>query len=81
MSNPSNDNEKIKEEMKNVIEDLQKKGVKFNSKEEQYAGLGDVVESTLKTFGITEERFKAWFTLKECNCASRKKWLLFCNQS
>ena len=71
----SNDNQKIREEMEPVIEALQKQGIKFNSKEEEMAGLGDIVESTLKTFGITEEKFKSWFNLKECNCAQRKKWL------
>ena len=47
----------------------------LRTKEDEYTGLGDVVESTLSTFGITEERFKAWFNLKECNCNKRKKWL------
>ena len=36
---------------------------------------GDVVESTLQKFGITEERFKEWFNLSECNCGKRKKFL------
>ena len=71
----TSENEKIKDEMENVIHELEKKGVKFNSREEEYTGLGDVVESTLKAFGVTEERFKAWFNLKECNCHKRKKWL------
>ena len=69
------DNEKIKAEMQPVIEELEKKGVSFNAREEEFTGLGDVVESTLQAFGITEERFKAWFNLKECNCNKRKKWL------
>ncbi len=69
------DNEKIKAEMQPVIDELEKKGVSFNDREEEFAGLGDVVESTLQAFGITEERFKAWFNLKECNCNKRKKWL------
>ena len=38
-------------------------------------GLGDVVENTLKKFGVTENRFKSWFNLEECNCKKRKKWL------
>ena len=71
----SKENEKIKQEMNPVIEELQKQGVKFNSREEDMTGLGDLVESTLQKFGITEERFKAWFNLKECNCNGRKKWL------
>ena len=41
----------------------------------EVVGLCDMVESTLKRLGITEERFKSWFNLKECNCSKRKKWL------
>ena len=73
MSQP--DNEQIKEDMIPVIEELERQGINFNTKEEEFVGLGDVVESTLQTFGITEERFKSWFNLKECNCNKRKKWL------
>ena len=73
MSEPNN--EQIKDDMNPVIEELERQGVNFNTKEEEYTGLGDVVESTLQAFGITEERFKAWFKLKECNCNKRKKWL------
>jgi len=64
-----------KAEMDTVIKDLEAKGVKFNTKEEDITGLGDVVEATLQKFGITEERFKAWFGLQECNCTKRKKFL------
>ena len=71
----SDDNEQIKSEMADVIDVLEKKGIPFNMSEDEYSGLGDVVERTLETFGITEERFKAWFNLKECNCNKRKKWL------
>ena len=71
----SDDNNQIKGEMDDVIDELEKKGITFNMKEEEYSGLGDVVEATLNAFGITEERFKAWFNLKECNCNKRKKWL------
>jgi hypothetical protein len=71
----SNENEQIQSEMNDVISELEKKGVTFNMKEGEFTGLGDVVESTLQTFGVTEERFKAWFNLKECNCSKRKKWL------
>lgn len=71
----SNENEQIQSEMNDVISELEKKGVTFNMKEGEFTGLGDVVESTLQTFGITEERFKSWFNLKECNCSKRKKWL------
>ena len=64
-----------KAEMDTVIKDLEAKGVKFDTKEEDMTGLGDVVEATLQKFGITEERFKAWFGLQECNCSKRKKFL------
>lgn len=71
----SDGNEQIKGEMDDVISELEKRGVNFNTREEDFTGLGDVLESTLNTFGITQERFKTWFNLKECNCNKRKKWL------
>ncbi len=69
------DNNEIKKEMESVIEELEKRGITFNTREDEYTGLGDVLESTLSSFGITEEKFKSWFNLKECNCNKRKKWL------
>lgn len=69
------ENNRIKEEMQPVIDELKSKGIQFNSKETEVTGLGDVVEATLNKFGVTEERFKKWFNLKECNCKERKKWL------
>jgi len=65
----------IRQEMDKVIQELESKGVNYNSTEQQVVGLGDVVESTLQKFGITEERFKNWFGLQECNCSKRKKYL------
>jgi hypothetical protein len=65
----------MKEELDKVIADLESKGVTYSSDQLNITGLGDFVESTLKTFGITEERFKEWFNLNECNCTKRKKWL------
>lgn len=70
-----NKNEDIKTEMDPVIEELKRKGIKHNSKETEIVGLGDLVEETLKKLGITEERFKRWFDLKECNCTERKNFL------
>tara|TARA_R110000796_G_scaffold17226_3_gene53183 strand:+ start:2800 stop:3048 length:249 start_codon:yes stop_codon:yes gene_type:complete len=66
-----------KKEMDQVIEDLEKKGINQISHIANYKqiGLGDVVESTLKKFGVTEDKFKSWFNLKECDCKKRKKWL------
>ena len=65
----------IQKEMEPVIVALEKKGIEFNSTEDEFVGLGDIVESTLQSFGITEDKFKRWFNLKECNCTKRKKWL------
>ncbi len=64
----------IKNEMDEVINQLEKRGVKYNHGDDM-TGLGDVVESVLTSMGITQERFKEWFNLKECNCTKRKKWL------
>jgi len=41
----------------------------------QTKGLGDVVEQMLTSIGITEERIKRWFKVKECGCAKRKRML------
>ncbi len=72
-------NDDIKQEMNQVISDLQKQGIDINAhldeSNAERIGLGDVVERTLQKFGITEDRFKKWFGLKECGCSKRKKWL------
>ncbi len=67
--------EEIKNELNTVISELKNQGISFKTSEEQVVGLGDIVESTLTKFGITQERFKEWFGLQECNCTERKKWL------
>ena len=68
--------EDIKHEMNVVIQELEKQGINPNSHTDpNMTGLGDVVENVLNTFGITQERFKAWFNLKECNCTKRKAYL------
>lgn len=69
------ENDAVKHEIQPVIDDLKDKGIDFNSSEGEIAGLGDVVESTLSAFGITQEKFKKWFNLRECNCNERKRWL------
>jgi hypothetical protein len=60
-----------------VINELEKKGIDFNTTQEdlQTRGLGDVVEGVLNKFGVTQERYKEWFGLQECNCTKRKKYL------
>ena len=76
---------KIHGEINLVIKELESQGIDVNEhlkpqtdtfgSTESTKGLGDVVEEALQKFGITEERFKEWFNLKECNCSKRKKWL------
>jgi hypothetical protein len=60
-----------------VINELESKGVTFDTTQEdlQTRGLGDVVEGVLTKFGVTQERYKEWFGLQECNCTKRKKYL------
>jgi hypothetical protein len=66
----------VRQEMDQVIRELEKQGINMNSHvDSNIVGLGDVVENVLKTFGITEERFKEWFNLQECGCSRRKAWL------
>ena len=65
----------VRPEMDQVINELKTKGIDPNQNPQLTKGLGDVVESTLTKFGITQERYKQWFGLQECNCTERKKWL------
>lgn len=67
-------NLQIQKEMDEVIQNLEKQQVSLDSPDDS-VGLGDVVEGVLQKFGITEERFKLWFNLKECECSKRKKYL------
>lgn len=71
------ENNAIKQEIDQAIKALENAGVGPNSHQNNNdtTGLGDVVESVLQSVGITEERFKAWFNLKECNCSKRKAYL------
>jgi len=71
-------NENIKKEMNEVISELERQGIYHNTHlnpHKDQVGLGDAVEKVLTSFGITEERFKEWFNLKECGCSKRKAWL------
>ena len=66
----------VKNELDRAIEELKKRGIDPSSHlSKDTKGLGDVVEEVLTSVGITQERFKQWFGLKECNCTERKKWL------
>ena len=61
-------------EIDRTINELEKDGVNTKNYKE-VEGLGDLIESALGKVGITEEKFKSWFNLKECNCSKRKAWL------
>jgi hypothetical protein len=67
----------VRPELDKIIQELESKGIDPNISQEelQKRGLGDVVESTLTKLGITQERYKSFFGLQECNCTKRKKWL------
>jgi len=69
--------DEIKNEINNVIKELEENGIgtRTSLEELETRGLGDFIESTLEKFGVTQERFKEWFNLKECNCTKRKKYL------
>ena len=67
------ENLKIAKEMDEVIKDLEAQNISLDVVEE--TGLGDLVENVLSKFGVTEEKFKSWFNLKECDCSKRKKYL------
>ena len=69
--------EDVKPEMDKVIQELESLGINNNAHmtSPDTKGLGDLVEEVLTKFGITEERFKQWFNLQECNCSKRKAWL------
>lgn len=68
------ENRQIREELDQVIEELEKRNVKHND-DYDIVGVGDVVEQVLTKFGITQERFRAFFKLQECDCNKRKEWL------
>jgi hypothetical protein len=68
--------EDIKNEMNVVIQELEKQGISPTSHTDpNMTGLGDIVENVLTSMGITQERFKEWFGLAECNCTKRKAYL------
>ena len=65
------------EELDGIILELEQNGINegTQAREIETRGLGDVVEATLQKFGITQERYKEWFGLTECNCTKRKQFL------
>lgn len=78
MATVHNHNEHLDlEEIDAIINELERNGINegTQAREIQTRGLGDVVEATLQKFGITQERYKTWFGLTECNCTKRKQFL------
>lgn len=69
------ENDAIKQDIDKAIKALEGMGIDKNTHVNNIVGLGDMVESALQSVGITEERFKQFFNLKECNCSKRKAWL------
>jgi hypothetical protein len=68
--------DEMENEIDRAIFDMEMNGVNPSTVNDfDEVGLGDMVEGTLKRMGVTEERFKEWFNLKECNCSKRKAWL------
>lgn len=67
-------NDEIREDIDPVIEELKNADIESHD-DYELVGVGDKVEDVLNRLGITEERFKSWFNLKECSCTERKKWL------
>ena len=67
----------VKNELDQAIQELERRGIdpSRHLTSEDTKGLGDVVEEVVTSVGITQERFKQWFGLKECNCTKRKKYL------
>jgi hypothetical protein len=72
-----NEKEQMRQLMDDVFVELEKAGLTKDITDEDIVrkGLGDVVESVLTRWGITEEQFKKWTGLAECGCSDRKKWL------
>jgi len=66
--------DETQKEIDRAIFTLEQQGITPDNSDDM-TGLGDVVEQTLKTLGVTEDRFKSWFNLDECNCEKRRQWL------
>ena len=65
----------VRKDINAAIEKLENAGISPNQNKLDTKGLGDLVESTLSSMGITPDRVKTWLGLKECGCTKRKQWL------
>jgi hypothetical protein len=66
--------EETEKEIDRAIFNMEQRGITPDDPDDT-VGLGDAVEATLKALGVTEERFRSWFDLQECNCEKRRQWL------
>jgi len=67
---------KLEYELDKAISELKESGLNLDNYDQQeHEGLGDLVESVLSKFGITEERIKLLTGLQGCGCEKRKQWL------
>ena len=64
----------VQAEMDAFIEEMNRQGVS-QEPDPNDVGLGDAVEFVLTKLGITQERYKAWRGLDECDCTERKHYL------
>ncbi len=65
----------IRQELDTLIEELEEQGFSVDTPKFVVVGFGDMIEATLNKLGITQEHFKEFFHLEECNCTKRKEWL------
>ena len=63
------------QELDTVIRKLEKRGITPETTENELTGLGDLVESVLKSIGVTEQRYREWRNIEDCDCSKRKRWL------
>ena len=69
------EDDKKKQFLDNVIEEVEKEGIDASNEEVQEEGLGTVLANVFSKFGITEEKVEEWSGLGGCGCSKRKKFL------
>ena len=69
------ENDKKKQFLDEVIQEVEKEGIDAANEEVQEAGLGTVLANVFSKFGITEEKMEEWSGMGGCGCSKRKKFL------
>ena len=69
------ENDKKKQFLDEVIQEVEKEGIDAANEEVQEAGLGTVLANVFSKFGITEEKMEEWSGLGGCGCSKRKQFL------